>query len=560
MKKLVIIALALISVATADAQEKMKVKLTDGTTTEFEVRKVEQVFFEGKDITITTGAVSNITENSATIVYTVANANGNVSAGIILSTNSNVNYSNKQKEVLKSSSNGSNTVNIDGLTSSTTYYYKAFAVYNGDYYYGEERSFTTAAHVEEISIATGAATNITENSATIAYTITNAIGNISAGIILSTNSNLNYSNKQAEVLKSSSNGANIVSVGGLSPSTKYYYRAVAKSAGNYYYGEVYSFTTTAHVDDILYREPYTIWGATKAQTKAYMLSYSLYQETDNQLTYIGNNKEVLIAYAFNGDMLTNAAVAIPNANANEADIDAHLTGNGYTYMLTDDDGDRVYLSADYSTIVYLHFNANNNAYYVYYYKFETSTTLYEEPYLNWGAAMSVVKLAQSSRGYTLDESSDTYLAYLGKNQELFSMYYFDDTQKLAEVLVALLTSTASVDDVRNFISSDLNYIFVAANDDNSQFFYLTEDQKSVAVVQSVTTSGTDLTLVDYISLSSLSSAVKKVAEETENTRNSVFDIFTREIDPEVINKFKGVKSKLVREFPKPKHPIFEYPL
>lgn len=420
MKKMFLMALVSLAAVVVSAQEKIRVELTDGSTAEYEVRKVKRMYFEGKDIALTTGAASNITENGATIAYTVANASGSVSAGIILSTYSDVNYENKQREVLKSSSNGSNSVNIDGLAPSTTYYYKAFATDGGERYYGTERSFTTAAHVEQI----------------------------------------------------------------------------------------------------LFREPYTQWGATKSQTKTYMSAYTLYSEADDQLIYDGKNSEFIIGYIFEGGALESAIVRFEATSTTLDAIDAQLKKDGYYSLGSAEDGTPLY--SDGTTFVYVLTNTELGMYDIWYSALpEEDPTPFEEPYINWNASLALVKATMSSRGYTIMDSSDSRLAYYGKFNEMFSIYSFDNGV-LAQIQIALFSSDVSVTAARDYLSSELGYSYLGASDDNSSFLYLTSDQTTVVIVESQIVNNTELTVVYYISLERFTSGVKGQSR----AKRKGYDIFT----------------------------------
>jgi hypothetical protein len=91
--------------------------------------------------TVQTNAASSITATGATL-------NGNVTSdgdatvtarGFLYGTNS----SNLTQTVQSGSGTGSFTANLTGLTSGTTYYYKAYATNSAGTAYGEVRSFTT---------------------------------------------------------------------------------------------------------------------------------------------------------------------------------------------------------------------------------------------------------------------------------------------------------------------------------------------------------------------------------------------------------------------------------
>ena len=340
MKKFIIFALVAFTSVMSFAQEKMKVVLNDGSTSEFEVKKIKQVYFEGQDITLTTGTASSITQNSVEISYTVDGVNGSISGGVVLSTSSYLDYDNCQHVSMVSSRNGQNSVSITGLNASTTYYYRAFAMSGKDFYYGEIRSFRT-----------------------------------------------------------------------LDP-----------------------------VSTVLYHEPYTVWGSSLTQTKNNMSGYSIYKETTDQLVYYGKDKETLIMYSFENSKLVTAQVVIKTSNATQTEIDSKLKENGYTYVGTSNET-LMYISSDYLTGVFVELNTEVSAYSITYFDYKwlqnqnQTSTLFGEPYTNWGAFRSTVKSAVSNLGYTLQgestQASDYYyLAYKGKYKEIYTMYMFDESMKL----------------------------------------------------------------------------------------------------------------------------------
>ena len=93
---------------------------------------------------VTTGAVSNITATSATLSGNVTSAGvaSVTSRGFLYGTNS----SDLTQTVLGGSGTGSFTKSLTGLTSGTTYYYKAYATNSEGTAYGEVLSFTTLAY------------------------------------------------------------------------------------------------------------------------------------------------------------------------------------------------------------------------------------------------------------------------------------------------------------------------------------------------------------------------------------------------------------------------------
>ena len=417
MKKGLILALMALVVSIGFAQEKMKVVLSNGTTSEFEVKKIERVYFEGKDITIKTGNVSNITDNSATFTYEVSGLTTEYGIGIILATRSDLTNSTCLKRNSRyNPQDGSYSTSMEGLSPSTTYYYRAFVQLSDDY------------------------------------------------------------------------------------------------SGEYIYGDVKSFTTQAST--LIYREPYTSWGATVSQTKNYMTGYTIYEEENNSIAYYGKYQETLTMYSFENNKLISAFVAIETSKTTISALDNQLKEKNYSYLGTKE-GARSYISSDNKTALIVDTNEAGTAYYVQYYDYNwlvnrNSSQLFEEPYITWGTARSTVKSAVTSLGYTLQAEStlganNYYLVYKGKHKENLNMYLFDASQNLSQVNVIFLASEVSLDDARDFLSSKLSYTFKGTNSSKGQHFYLTPDGKSYAVAYSTTINNVDYTYVVYVSYSSVSS-------------------------------------------------------
>ena len=99
-------------------------------------------------VVVTTSEPTDITTNSATCGGNVASSNGDyvpvTLRGICWSTNPNPTFNENYIEV--ENAIGSFTIPMTGLSSSTTYYIRAFAVTATGTYYGEEFSFTTLDH------------------------------------------------------------------------------------------------------------------------------------------------------------------------------------------------------------------------------------------------------------------------------------------------------------------------------------------------------------------------------------------------------------------------------
>ena len=103
--------------------------------------------------TVTTSEASNITATGATLSGNVTSDGGATitARGFLYGTNSN----NLSQTVQSGSGTGSYTKALTGLTSSTTYYYKAYATNSAGTAYGEVMSFTTQTASTSYSEPTG---------------------------------------------------------------------------------------------------------------------------------------------------------------------------------------------------------------------------------------------------------------------------------------------------------------------------------------------------------------------------------------------------------------------
>ena len=185
-------------------------------------------------LSIATGDATNVTYSTATLGGTVNSGGHSVTCGIIYGTSSTLSSSKGTKKPTTSS--GSYSVTISGLKAKTTYYYRAYAIVDGEYKYGEVRSFTT-----DLAITTGEATEVTYSAATLGGTVNSGGQSVTCGIIYGTSSKL--SSTSGTLLSTTSSSEFSVRVMGLSSNTIYYYCAYVVVDGEYKYGEVLSFTT-----------------------------------------------------------------------------------------------------------------------------------------------------------------------------------------------------------------------------------------------------------------------------------------------------------------------------
>ena len=142
------------------------------------------------------------------------------------------------------------TSTLTGLTPSTGYYVRAYAVNNAGIFYTSQYAFYTAAYYPPPSIGTGSISNITFSSATAAGSITSTNNSTITqyGHVWSSTNNVPTTNDNKTQLGSSAGPVNYSSsLTGLTQGTMYYIRAYAINFGGIAYGNVVTFTTTANL-------------------------------------------------------------------------------------------------------------------------------------------------------------------------------------------------------------------------------------------------------------------------------------------------------------------------
>ena len=200
--------------------------------------------------TVTTTAVSSITETTATSGGAVTNNGGaNVTAwGVCWSTSPNPTTAGNYLQNNGSSVGFSSLLN--GLTLGTTYYIRAYATNSAGTGYGEQLSFTTIIVVVP-TVTTDAISAINTTSARGGGAVNNNGGGaVTAwGVCWSTSPNPTTANNYlpSNFFQGNSNDWLNGLIDGLIPSTTYYVRAYATNSAGTGYGNQESFTTLAVV-------------------------------------------------------------------------------------------------------------------------------------------------------------------------------------------------------------------------------------------------------------------------------------------------------------------------
>ena len=193
--------------------------------------------------TMTTGAVSNITQTAAQGSGNVTNDGGaNVTErGVCWSTSHNPTISGSHAN--NGTGMGGFTVNMTGLTANTHYYVRAYAKNSAGVSYGNEVDFTTSQNISAPTVTTSQVTNVTQTTATGGGNVTNSGGATvtERGICWSTSHNPTTSGSHAN--SGTGTGSFTVNMTGLTANTTYYVRAYAINSAGTSYGSEVSFTT-----------------------------------------------------------------------------------------------------------------------------------------------------------------------------------------------------------------------------------------------------------------------------------------------------------------------------
>ena len=152
------------------------------------------------------------------------------------------------------SGGGSYTCTIPNLTSETTYYIRAYAIYNGQTIYGSQNAYTTLPFTTPTVTTASSATTITNTSAAISNNKVTDDGGLTVtarGVCYSTTSNPTISN--SKVTSGSGTGSFTCNLTGLTRDTKYYVRAYATNSKGTSYGKEINFTTLGKTSTITYK-------------------------------------------------------------------------------------------------------------------------------------------------------------------------------------------------------------------------------------------------------------------------------------------------------------------
>lgn len=207
-------------------------------TTQFKVRAIRS-FGAPSLPSVTTGSISNIAGSNATGGGNVTSDGGSsVSAGVCWSTTTGPTIA--DSHTTDANAAGTFVSNLSGLSSSTTYYVRAYATNGAGTAYGSEVSFTTSSPTASI-LTTAPITNQTSTSGTSGGTIVSNGGSavFVSGICWSINTGPTTADSKTTDGTTSGTFSSIAT--GLTTGITYYIRAYATNSINTSYGNEIAF-------------------------------------------------------------------------------------------------------------------------------------------------------------------------------------------------------------------------------------------------------------------------------------------------------------------------------
>ena len=201
-------------------------------------------------LTFTISEATNISHNSATFNASAAANTTITDRGICYSSQINTPTTENSK-VSAGNGVGSFNVILTDLIENTVYYARPYAVINGVSYYGEVKTFKTLQTIDGLTFSISDAFDISHNSATFNASVAGNTTITNRGICYSSQINTPTTDN-SKVSAGNGVGSFNVILTDLIESTVYYARPYAVANGVTYYGEVKTFKTSQHTNELTF--------------------------------------------------------------------------------------------------------------------------------------------------------------------------------------------------------------------------------------------------------------------------------------------------------------------
>lgn len=230
------------------AQNTMNIYQSNGSVLQIPINSIDSITYTlinpGNFASLSTLTLSNISANTATSGGNITNDGGSsvTQRGVCWGTSQNPTTANSTTS--DGNGIGNYSSNLTGLTASTTYYVRAYAINSAGTAYGNQVSFNTSSSGgNQPTVVTNTITNITGTSANVASDVTSDGGEtiLARGACWSTSPNPTTSNSTTS--DGGTVGAFSSAITGLQLNTTYYVRAYATNIYGTAYGAQLSFIT-----------------------------------------------------------------------------------------------------------------------------------------------------------------------------------------------------------------------------------------------------------------------------------------------------------------------------
>lgn len=496
MKKVYLFAFMVLMSMVSVAQEKMKITFVDGKVVEYNVEDVIKVSFEVETrLDVSPSELSFESEKGSKTISISSNSSWAISSNASwLSVNS-------------ARGEGDATVSVSVLPNSSSEIRRGVLTISA----GDKTSVVDV-------IQEGAPEPYIKLS-DYSYLVSASGGSVTLSVFSNTSWSVESNQDWATPTTTSGTGNGQITVNVGANTLKSARSAMIKVTGSGVSDACGIVQEPAYIT-LLYAEPCVDWGCSKTMVKNYMNGYTIYRETDTSLSYLSKYKEVMTQYGFENSKLYMSRVTLLMSEVTVSEIDGQLKEN-YVF-LSENNGNRVYASADAKTLVLFSSDDDVSAYVVTYVdaNYLVSSKLYEEPFIPWGTARTTVKSLMAQSGYTLYSDNDSYtsnyaLTYYGKYDEVISMYLFDSSRKLEQISFAFDASTTSLLDVKDYVENTLGYIYVQEN--SGTYYYITSDYSSYVVIEEESMgNGASAIYLAYINPGSSSSAKARTGKSKIN--------------------------------------------
>lgn len=195
---------------------------------------------------VVTGS-ADVTATSATMYGTVEGLDEMAASSYNTGFNYGYSADALKESVLASYDGNTFAATITGLQTGVTVYYQAYVRLQGKvYYYGEIKSLVTTT----ATVTTKEASGVTANAAVLGGNVTDAPQGAVCGVLISASSDVEMVRAGVNMTAAELASDYSIERKGLLPSTSYYYVAYLDLGSGVVYGDVESFTTSAHNFDL----------------------------------------------------------------------------------------------------------------------------------------------------------------------------------------------------------------------------------------------------------------------------------------------------------------------